>query len=72
MDRRDVGTHYVRSITYGGDLVASLRFTAKNSADREKIRAAVQANLQADSGSFGLGIEGIVFLTVRLEIFFKT
>ncbi|GIY44866.1 uncharacterized protein CEXT_619341, partial [Caerostris extrusa] len=57
LDRRNTGTHYVRSITYGGDLVASLRFTAKNSADREKIRAAVQANLQADSGSFGLGIE---------------
>ncbi|GBO11544.1 hypothetical protein AVEN_35414-1 [Araneus ventricosus] len=58
LDLRDVGTHYVRSITYGGDLVASLRFTAKNSADREKIRAIVQANLQADTGSFGLGIEG--------------
>lgn len=58
LDYRDIGTHYVRSITYGGDLVASLRFTAKNAADREKIRAVVQANLQADSGSFGLGIEG--------------
>ncbi|GFX68836.1 uncharacterized protein TNCV_3865351 [Trichonephila clavipes] len=58
LDQRDVGSHYVRSITYGGDLVASLRFTAKNSADREKIRAVVQSNLQADSGSFGLGIEG--------------
>ncbi|KFM78321.1 hypothetical protein X975_22811, partial [Stegodyphus mimosarum] len=58
LDQRDVGTHYVRSITYGGDLVASLRFTAKNAADREKIRAAVQTNLQADTGSFGLGIEG--------------
>ncbi|CAL1275489.1 unnamed protein product [Larinioides sclopetarius] len=58
LDLRDVGTHYVRSITYGGDLVASLRFTSKNSADREKIRAIVQANLQADTGSFGLGIEG--------------
>nr|XP_015911784.2 uncharacterized protein LOC107442673 [Parasteatoda tepidariorum] len=58
LDRRDVGTHYVRSVTYGGDLVASLRFTAKNAVDREKIRAVVQANLHADSGSFGLGIEG--------------
>lgn len=58
LDQNNIGTHYVRSITYGGDLVASLRFTAKNSADREKIRAVVQANLQADSGSFGLGIEG--------------
>ncbi|XP_054713091.1 uncharacterized protein LOC129222601 [Uloborus diversus] len=58
LDLQDIGTHYVRSITYGGDMVASLRFTAKNAADREMIRAKVQANLQADSGSFGLGIEG--------------
>ncbi|KAG8187020.1 hypothetical protein JTE90_019230 [Oedothorax gibbosus] len=56
--RSSVGTHFVRSLTYGGDLVASLKFRARHAADRDRIRAVVQAELQADSGSFGLGVQG--------------
>lgn len=58
LDRKNVGTHFARSITYGGDLIASLRFVAKNSADRELIKATVQGSLQADSGSFGTALKG--------------
>ncbi|XP_023222314.1 uncharacterized protein LOC111623832 [Centruroides sculpturatus] len=58
LDKEGVGTHYARSITYGGDLIASLRFVAKNSADRELIKATIQGSLQSDSGSFGLQLKG--------------
>ncbi|XP_022246982.1 uncharacterized protein LOC106463692 [Limulus polyphemus] len=56
-DKKDtMGTHYARSITYGGDLVASLKFKAQNSRDRERIKAAVEGSLQG--GSFGLELKG--------------
>ncbi|GFR17536.1 uncharacterized protein TNCT_77521 [Trichonephila clavata] len=51
-------THYVRSIKYGGELVASVRFTAKNTADKEVIKAEVQGELNSGSGSFGGGLKG--------------
>ncbi|GFT54797.1 uncharacterized protein NPIL_278641 [Nephila pilipes] len=53
-----VATHYVRSILYGGDLIASVRFTAKNDEDKEIIKAKVQGELNSGSGSFGGGLKG--------------
>ncbi|GFY52901.1 uncharacterized protein TNIN_41761 [Trichonephila inaurata madagascariensis] len=51
-------THYVRSITYGGELIATLRFTAQNEEDKETIKALVQGELNSGSGSFGGGLKG--------------
>ncbi|GBO36664.1 hypothetical protein AVEN_37055-1, partial [Araneus ventricosus] len=53
MSPEAVGTHYVRSITYGGELIASLRLKANNREERELIKAAVSANLQL-TGTFDL------------------
>ncbi|GFS50434.1 MACPF domain-containing protein [Trichonephila inaurata madagascariensis] len=52
-----VGTHYVRSIIYGGELIASLRLKANNREEREIIKAAVSANLQL-TGTFDLNANG--------------
>ncbi|XP_054713037.1 uncharacterized protein LOC129222549 [Uloborus diversus] len=52
-----VGTHFVRSITYGGELIASLRLKANNREEREKIKAAVATNLQL-TGTFDLNANG--------------
>ncbi|XP_013392717.1 uncharacterized protein LOC106160612 [Lingula anatina] len=58
MNHQDVlGTHYARSVTYGGDLIASLRFTAENSADREHIKAALSAGLRA-GGALDVNVKG--------------
>ena len=51
-----VGNHYVRSITYGAFLIASLRFHARNEKNKEKIEASVDANLKA--GNVNVGIQG--------------
>ncbi|XP_042907430.1 uncharacterized protein [Parasteatoda tepidariorum] len=50
-------THYVRSLTYGGELIASLRLKANNREERQKIKAAVAANLQL-TGTFDLNANG--------------
>ncbi|CAL1295395.1 unnamed protein product [Larinioides sclopetarius] len=51
-------THYIRSITYGGDLIASLRFTTKNEEDKETIKGTIAGELNSESGSFGGGLKG--------------
>ncbi|GFY62434.1 uncharacterized protein TNIN_360521 [Trichonephila inaurata madagascariensis] len=38
-----LGTHYVSSITYGAEMIASLRFKAFNSSDLSSIKGAVNA-----------------------------
>ncbi|KAF8789280.1 hypothetical protein HNY73_007226 [Argiope bruennichi] len=57
MPPESVGTHYVRSITYGGELIASLKLKANNREEREIIKAAVSANLQL-TGTFDLNANG--------------
>lgn len=57
MPPENVGTHYVRSITYGGELIASLRLKANNKEEREMIKAAIAANLQL-TGTFDLNANG--------------
>ncbi|CAB4017348.1 Hypothetical predicted protein [Paramuricea clavata] len=42
-----VGQHYIRSITYGGYLIASLKFTAKKTSTKEHIKARLSASLNA-------------------------
>lgn len=53
----NLGTHFCRSITYGGDLIASVQFKAEREEDKEKIKAHVQGELQV-GGSFDAKIQG--------------
>lgn len=53
-----LGTHYCRSITYGGDLVASIRISAKNTFDLMRVKAAINGGINAGSGSFKANVEG--------------
>ena len=54
--RSIVGKHYVRSITYGGYLIASLKFHAKNRKNKENIEASVEADLR--NPKYQVGVEG--------------
>lgn len=54
--RFSTGKHYVRSVTYGGFLIASLKFQAKNEKDKESVEAKVSANVEAGGGK--VDIEG--------------
>ncbi|XP_023222317.1 uncharacterized protein LOC111623836 [Centruroides sculpturatus] len=44
----DVGTHYVKSILYGGELVASFKFRAIDKKDMESIKASVDGALGSE------------------------
>ena len=50
-----VGHHYVRSITYGGNLIASLKFTAKTEKDKKDLAIKVEATVKAKTFGVGLG-----------------
>ncbi|XP_048239523.1 uncharacterized protein LOC124133516 isoform X3 [Haliotis rufescens] len=45
-----IGTHYVRSITYGGDLISRIRIVESNSRRLDEIKTKVEARLN----SFGI------------------
>ena len=42
-----IGQHYIESVTYGGYLIASLKFTAKKSEEKEKISASIKGTVKA-------------------------
>lgn len=44
--KRVLGTHYVRSITYGGELIASLKFKADTESTLEKIKVALKVGFK--------------------------
>lgn len=48
---KNLGTHFCRSITYGGDLIASLIFTTEHDEELEKIKGYVKGELQV-GGTF--------------------
>ncbi|XP_022255032.1 uncharacterized protein LOC111088632, partial [Limulus polyphemus] len=50
-----LGTHYVRSVTYGGDLIASLRFVFKNNREKTHIKAGL--NVGGRIKIFDVGVE---------------
>ncbi|KAF8769799.1 uncharacterized protein LOC129989266 [Argiope bruennichi] len=54
---KNVGTHYIRSITYGGQLIISYLLKANKDEYMEDIKAAVTANL-AISGSLDVNVTG--------------
>ena len=47
--KKYLGTHFVRSIMYGGDLIACVRFKALRSEDLQHIRATIKTSLAAGS-----------------------
>ncbi|GFY69959.1 uncharacterized protein TNIN_478151 [Trichonephila inaurata madagascariensis] len=55
--QKDVGTHYIRSITYGGQLMISYVLKANKAENMEEIKAAVSGNL-AISGSLDANVTG--------------
>ncbi|CAL1295393.1 unnamed protein product [Larinioides sclopetarius] len=54
---KNVGTHYIRSITYGGQLIISYLLKSTKDEYMEEIKAAVTANL-AISGSLDANVTG--------------
>ncbi|XP_076329855.1 uncharacterized protein LOC143235516 isoform X2 [Tachypleus tridentatus] len=53
-----LGTHYVRSVTYGGDLIASLRFVFKNNREKMHIKAGLNAGGRIKIFDIGVEVEG--------------
>ncbi|KAG8193102.1 hypothetical protein JTE90_013862 [Oedothorax gibbosus] len=43
-NKRDLGTHFVRSVTYGGELLASIKFKANKESDFNSISAEIHNN----------------------------
>uniref|UniRef100_A0A2L2XXL2 Uncharacterized protein n=1 Tax=Parasteatoda tepidariorum TaxID=114398 RepID=A0A2L2XXL2_PARTP len=43
-NKHDLGTHYVRSVSYGGELLASIRFKANKETDMNTIQAEIKNN----------------------------
>nr|QNH72541.1 toxin candidate TRINITY_DN21013_c3_g1_i2 [Ceriantheomorphe brasiliensis] len=62
-----IGKHYIRAITYGGELIASLKFETKTATEKEKIEAELDAGLSMGGGSvLDAKIEGTFLKTVEL------
>lgn len=53
-----LGTHYCRSLTYGGDLVASIRISGSSRHDLKRIKGAVSGEIKTTGGSFEGDIKG--------------
>ncbi|KAF8769802.1 Stonustoxin subunit alpha like protein [Argiope bruennichi] len=53
-----LGTHYVSSITYGAEMVASLRFEVFNSSDVQEVKGAVNAALGSGGDGLQIAAEG--------------
>nr|QNH72539.1 toxin candidate TRINITY_DN19135_c2_g2_i2 [Ceriantheomorphe brasiliensis] len=51
-----IGKHYVRSITYGGMMIASMRFYAKSGKSLEDIKAQIDGKVNA--ASLSVGVQG--------------
>ncbi|KFM78326.1 Stonustoxin subunit alpha, partial [Stegodyphus mimosarum] len=58
MNKKYLGTHYCRSITYGGDLVASIRISSSNRYDLERIKGAINGGVKTKGGSFTMDVKG--------------
>lgn len=43
-NKNDLGTHFVRSITYGGELLASIRFKANREEEFKSISSMITGN----------------------------
>lgn len=51
-----VGTHFVRSITYGGEMIASIRMECNSTKDKQRIKGAIDVGGRIEI--FDLGLEG--------------
>ncbi|GFU03134.1 transposable element Tcb2 transposase [Trichonephila clavipes] len=57
-EEKYLGTHYMRSLTFGGDLIASVKITANNKFDMERIKGALSVGVTGSGGSFEGEIKG--------------
>ena len=55
-DKIDGETHYIRSITYGGYLIVSMKFTAKDNKNIEDIKAEIEAHV--NTKKINVGVKG--------------
>lgn len=53
-----LGTHFVRSITYGGEMIAAVRLESNNTKDKRKIKGAIEVGGKLDIFDLGLEVEG--------------
>lgn len=52
-----LGTHFVRSITYGGEMIAAIRLEANDTRNKQKIKGAIEVGGKIEI--FDLGLEGL-------------
>ncbi|GFT09743.1 uncharacterized protein NPIL_390891 [Nephila pilipes] len=45
MGKEHLGTHYVQTIIYGGDLIACIRFKANSAEDLQEVRGIVKSSV---------------------------
>ncbi|XP_055931016.1 uncharacterized protein LOC129961555 [Argiope bruennichi] len=53
-----VGTHFVRSITYGGELIVALRLECNSTRDKQRIKAAVDVGGRLEIFDLGVEVSG--------------
>jgi hypothetical protein len=53
-DKIDGETHYIRGITYGGYLIVSMKYTAKENKNIEDIKAEIEAHVNTKTVNVGV------------------
>ncbi|GBO32244.1 hypothetical protein AVEN_236794-1, partial [Araneus ventricosus] len=53
-----LGTHFVRSITYGGELIVALRLECNTTRDKQRIKAAVDVGGRIEIFDLGVEVSG--------------
>ncbi|CAL1265302.1 unnamed protein product, partial [Larinioides sclopetarius] len=53
-----LGTHFVRSITYGGELIVALRMECNSTRDKQRIKAAVDVGGRVEIFDLGVEVSG--------------
>lgn len=53
-----LGTHFVRSITYGGEMIGTVRLESNSTRDKQKIKAALEVGGMVEVFTLGVEVEG--------------
>ncbi|KFM78323.1 hypothetical protein X975_22813, partial [Stegodyphus mimosarum] len=67
MGKEYLGTHYVQSVLYGGDLIACIRFKASKAEYLQDIRATIKTSLEGGSALDLVGEGKLETLDKKLE-----
>lgn len=54
-----LGTHYVSSVTYGAELIASARFVVFNTSNKQDVEGEVNAALGSGGSGNDLTVDGM-------------